>query len=259
MKWVDSRPEVDPLSGAVHTDARTAGASPADEAALEWALRTTETVVALTAGPPGATAVLRLAVAAGAACGVRVDLDPAAPSDVVASALAAALPAEVDLVICGVWSLDRGSGSVPAFLAARLEAAQALGLLSVAFGGSGITAERRLDRGRRERLRVPRPAVLSVEGGSARLRRAPLSGVLAAGQAPIEVVAGPVVHVPPVRRYPFRPRPRVVPAPASADPRARILALTGALTDRTPPQRLTLDPSAAADRVLAQLSEWGFR
>ena len=39
MKWVDRRPEVDPLTGAVHTDARTSGPSDADEAALEWALR----------------------------------------------------------------------------------------------------------------------------------------------------------------------------------------------------------------------------
>ena len=38
-KWLDRRPEVDPLTGAVHDDQRSAGASDADQAALERALR----------------------------------------------------------------------------------------------------------------------------------------------------------------------------------------------------------------------------
>ena len=42
LKWVDRRPEVDPLDAHVSTDARTAGMSAADAAALEWALRTGE-------------------------------------------------------------------------------------------------------------------------------------------------------------------------------------------------------------------------
>jgi hypothetical protein len=40
--------------------------------------------------------------------------------------------------------------------------------------------------------------------------------------------------------------------------RERILALTRALVDRTPPELVTLDPAAAADRVLAQLRTWGY-
>ena len=106
---------------------------------------------------------------------------------------------DVSVVVCGAWSIDRGSGSVPAFLAARLDAAQALGLVSLSFDASPrrtIEAERRLDRGRRERLRVAAPAVLSVEGGSARLRRATLDRVLAARSIDIDVRDGrePVVR-----------------------------------------------------------------
>ena len=39
VKWVDLRPDVDPLLGLVTHDVRTSGFSPADAAALEWALR----------------------------------------------------------------------------------------------------------------------------------------------------------------------------------------------------------------------------
>ena len=94
-------------------------------------------------------------------------------------------------VLCGDASLDRGSGSVPAFVAAALGCAQALGLTSLAVedGEHGaVLVERRLDGGRRERLRVAAPAVLSVQSGL-RLRRAPLAGVLAAREARIEVDA----------------------------------------------------------------------
>ncbi|HEY2430823.1 MAG TPA: mycofactocin-associated electron transfer flavoprotein beta subunit [Acidimicrobiales bacterium] len=264
LKWVDRRPEVDPLTGAVHTDARMSGPSDADEAALEWALRLGEArrqdVVAVTAGPPAAEAVLREALAAGATGAVRVGVADGAPSEEVARALAAGLGGRPDVVVCGVWSLDRGSGAVPAFLAAELGAAQALGLISLTIG-AGLAAERRLDGGRRERLAVPTPAVLSVEGGSARLRRAPVGSVIAATRAPIRTVAFPASPPPhpPVTTHPFRPRARVLPGPnASLSARERILALTGALREHEPAQTQFLDPPAAAAEIIERLRAWGY-
>ena len=269
QKWVDRRPEVDPLTGAVRMDARTSGASQADEAALEWALRAAEAwagqVVAVTAGPVGAEVVLRSALAAGAVRGVRVDLPHDAPSEDVASGLAPVV-AGAALVLCGDGSLDRGSGSVPAFLAAGVGGGQALGCTDVVIDPAGpgsVRAVRRLDGGRRERLVVRAPGVLSVEPGSARLRRASLGGVLRARQAMIEVVAPPrpprQPMAAPARQGPYRPRARVLPAPpASLDARQRIAALTGAGAPPTPPQLLVLEPAAAADRILAQLREWGY-
>ena len=270
MKWVDRRPEVDPLTGAVHSDARTSGASDADEAALEWALRMGEAwaagVIAITAGVPTADAMLRDAIAAGAVRAVRIDVEPAASSSHVAASIASALPDEVSVIVCGAWSIDRGSGSVPAFLAARLDASQALGLVDLSFDASpspGIEAQRRLDRGRRERLRITPPAVVSVEGASVRLRRAPLDRVLAARSGEIDVVAPAPDLEPasiPVRTAPFRPRPRVLPAPpAELSARERILSLSGALVDREPPRLVRLDPPSAADELLAQLHAWGYR
>jgi electron transfer flavoprotein beta subunit len=269
LKWVDRRPEVDPLTGAVRTDARTSGPSDADEAALEWALRMSEKwageVIAIAAGPASVEPMLRDALAAGATNAVRVDIDLASPSNVVATAMAEALRGRADVIVCGAWSLDRGTGSVPAFLAAELDAAQSLGVIGLTIDGPShaITADRRLDRGRRERVFVSPPAVISVEGGSARLRRAHLDAVLAAHDAEIEVQTPSAVRATapaPVRTAPFRPRPRVLPAPpAGLDVRERILALSGALVDRDPPRVVRLDPSAAADELLEQLHAWGYR
>jgi electron transfer flavoprotein beta subunit len=267
LKWVDLRPEVDPLSGHVFDDDRFFGLSPADEAALEMALQTVERwggrVVAVTLGPPAAEAALRAALAAGAGVARRVSTSGDLPSEQVAAGLAPAL-AGCDLVWCGAWSFDRGSGSVPAFLAARLGRAQALGLTRLEWGNDPgrLVVERRLDRGRRERLAVDTPAVLSVEAGVARLRRASLRAVMAADAAAIEVEAGATAGaatgpVRLLRRSPFRPPARVV-APPAGDTRQRILALTGALSERTPPRTVVADPDEAAREVVAQLRAWGY-
>jgi electron transfer flavoprotein beta subunit len=286
LKWVERRPEVDPLTGEVGDDGRSSGASEADLSALEWALRLGAawgaTVVAVTAGPAAAEPVLREALAAGADRVVRVDLPATAPSAAVAAGLAGVLVG-AEAVVCGDWSLDRGSGSVPAFLAAHLGAAQALGLVAVTIDAADdaaddaapdpdpdhtaarrVRVERRLDGGRRERLEVTAPMVLSVEGRE-RLRRADLDGLLRAREAAVDVVLpapvgpGAAAHEPtPVASGPYRPRPRVLPPPAGGSARERILALTGALADRTPPEQVVLDPGPAAERLLAQLRAWGY-
>ncbi len=276
MKWVDLRPEIDHLTGAVHTDARFSGASGADQAALEIALQLAELwkkdVVAVTAGPTASEAMLRDALGAGAARALRIDLDPTTSSQNVALSLAETFKSHhIEMVICGDWSLDRGSGSVPAFLSNAMGFSQALGLVSVAPGNERgtlnapavLNAQRRLDGGRRERLRIQAPAVISVESGAARLRRASLSNVLKAKRAAIEVrpASGSVgvANLTPTRVGPYRPRARTLPPPSpTLTPRERVLALTGALVERTPPQTLVLDAPAAATRILDQLRTWGY-
>ncbi|MQA84839.1 MAG: putative mycofactocin-associated electron transfer flavoprotein [Streptosporangiales bacterium] len=274
LKHVAVRARVDPLTGEESPE--TWGASDADLAALEWALRLGERwsmpVLAITVGPSPAETVLGTAAAAGASHLVRVEMAGDAPSRSVATALAAALaayPGGPVVVCCGDASPDRGSGSVPAFLAHELGATGALGLVGIEPGERGVlAATRRLDRGRRERLRVTAlagaPAVLSVEAAGVRLRRAALPAVLAARDAPVEVIPGPASRSEPearvrtVRRGPYRPRAKVLPAPAAADPRARIRALAGGRAERRTPQALALDPEQAADHLLAYLRETGY-
>jgi electron transfer flavoprotein beta subunit len=268
LKCVELRVEIDPLTGEPVPGAaeRAFGSSPADQAALEVALRLAEEgepVIAVAAAPPESSspcdAMLRAALAAGATRALRIEIPPGAGSAQVAAVLAAAV-SDARFVLCGDASLDRGSGSVPAFVAAALGAAQALGLTSVAVDGGALLVERRLDGGRRERLRVAAPAVLSLQAGL-RLRRAPLAGVLAAREAQIEVTAMPVgehgeVHE---RLRPFRPPAGPLAAPAAADPRDRVLALSGMLVPARARRVVEADAATCADELLNYLAEHGYR
>ena len=281
LRHTDLRPEVDQISGHVSRDDRSAGANPAELAGLETALRIAEAwggqVLAVTAGPVAAEATLREARAVGASVmrvpwpargGADQDAwigDLANDGRCLAQALVAAIRTvcEPDLVLCGDRSADRGTGAIPAFVAHELGAAQALGLVSVSVQGSELRAQRRLDGGRREVLRVPRPAVCSVEAAGLRLRRASLSMELKAGQTPLPVASPPSILTPVVvyagQPAPHRPRPRLVPRPAGSDPRERLLELTGALATRSVPTVLAPMPAdEAADVLLGWLAERGY-
>lgn len=265
LKLVDLRPEVDPLTGAVHHDGRLTGASEADRAALEWALRLAEawrgSVVAVAAGPASAEPMLREAVAAGASRAIRVDLAAGAPSEMVASAISDVI-ADAMVVVCGDHSLDRGSGSVPAFLAQARAATQALGLIELTPAEAGVVrAVRRLDGGRREHLRTTGSAVLSVEGASAKLRRAALSATLTARSAVIDVRPGPaaaVGHAGSSRVRPYRPRAKALAGPPGATALDRVRSLTAADAAHSPAQVLELEPAAAAAAIVEQLRRWGY-
>ncbi|MET9146591.1 mycofactocin-associated electron transfer flavoprotein beta subunit [Streptomyces sp. NPDC004042] len=295
LRSADPRALAHPLTGTVPSAPYAAGAGPADRCALEHALRLAERLggrcVAVTVGPQGAEEMLREALAAGADEALRIqgpDGDETATAHSLLAGLAAAgLPAP-DVVVCGDRSVDRGTGATPAHLAARLGAAQALGLLELTAGEAGeagggesegraettaekttagvrLRAVRRLDGGRAERLEVPLPAVCSVEPGSARPRRAPLGAALAARRAVIPVVrvtgaegAGGAGAVRAGRVRPYRPRAKALPAPEGGT-RKRLLTLTGALApQRTPPRVVTpATPEEAAELLLAHLREHG--
>jgi electron transfer flavoprotein beta subunit len=268
MKWVGLRPDIDPLAGSVTSDVRFAGASLADRAALEIALRLAAvrhtTVRVVCVGPPEADRMLRDALAVGATAAQRIDHGLDGTQQPTSAAVAAALSAACNgaaMVLCGDWSLDRGSGSVPPMLAMSLGLDQACGLVAVDIQADAVTVERRLDGGRREVLRVTGPAVLSVEGSAASLRRASIAGVLAAKQATIEVVHSALptttIGVRVERVEAHRPPPRHLHTNDSSDPRDRVSALLGVGVQRTPPLRMALEPDAAADVIIERLVAWG--
>jgi electron transfer flavoprotein beta subunit len=286
LKITDLRTEVDPLDGSVRRSRWGIGLSAADGSALEHALRICEAwsgrLLAIAVGPASVEPVLRQVAALGASV-MRVPVaEPGADggSHELAGdqhALARRVVEAVgpgshpSLVVCGDRSVDRGTGSFPAFVAHELGAAQALGLVSLETeaGGGALVAERRLDGGWRERLRVPLPAVCSVEGSGVRLRRASLDGLLAAGTA---VVPGPPastqhpvgtggerarIRIGPTRA--FIPRPRVLPPPRDDDPRLRLLALTGTLEAPDPPTLIgPVGSDEAADALIAFLVHHGY-
>ncbi len=263
LKWVAWHPEVDALSGAVMAD-RHGGLSAADEAALELGLELAAaegtSLGALSAGPPVADEVLRLALAAGARSARRIDLPADASSAWTAGALAASA-AGARWVLGGDFSLDRGSGSVPGLVAGLLDAAQALGVATMEISGAGrLRVERRLDAGWREEVELAPPAVIAVDGGAARLRRPGLGAALGAGRAPIDVVTPSVTGGRAAEQaIPFRPRPRVLPGPpADMGVRDRLVTLSGALTEPQAPQLVTLEPEAAATAILGFLAQRGY-
>ena len=170
------------------------------------------------------------------------------------------------LVLCGDRASDRGTGALPAFLAHELDAVQALGLVALEMDGATVIAERRLDAGRRERLRVPRPAVCSVEAAGVRLRRAPLSAAMATDEAPIPVAAASgtpgtqaawPVRV--VRAAAYHPRTRIVPAPGGQAPHDRLVELAGVLVEHDPPTVVgPIDAPGGADALLEFLARNGY-
>ncbi|MEZ5373806.1 MAG: mycofactocin-associated electron transfer flavoprotein beta subunit [Microthrixaceae bacterium] len=262
LKWADLFVDVDPLTGEATADPKGRGFSAADEAALELALRLGARwsceVVAITAGSDGASAGLARAVSVGADRSVLVGVSDEQPSSLnVARALAWGLRS-ADLhdpvIVCGDYSADRGSGSVPAALAALTGLPQALGLVVVDLGGDGaLRVQRRLDGARREELLVRPPAVLSVEGSVGRLRRAPLSGALVAAE-PLRLTPPSDVEVAEPTGVgetgPAIPRTRRIPAPAGEDALARVEALTGTQATSTPTQALAVSPEEAARHLL---------
>jgi electron transfer flavoprotein alpha/beta subunit len=106
------------------------------------------------------------------------------------------------------------------------------------------------------------PFVISVEAGTARLRRASLQRSLTARDAVVDVLPEEAdaqeAGVELVSWEPYRPRTRVVAPPQPGlGPRARIAALTGALHARAPARTVVLDAEEAADELLSALAEWG--
>jgi len=247
-------------------DERWAGVSAADEAALEVALSIRDRLgpdradVSVTClGPAGAEDVLRVALATGATSVGRIDASPELDSRTVASALYEHL-ADSDLVICGDYSIDRGSGSVPAFIAAELGRAQALGLVDIDLtspGSGQFRVLRRLDGGRREVLDVPLPAVVSVEGSVAQLRRAPLAASLAVRTTVIPTVIGPHGRPADAEIHRARPRPRTL-RPPLGDALSRVRAILDVGAAESHAETVTLEPEAAAQRIVDQLREWGY-
>lgn len=256
LKWVTHPGEPN--------DARFAGMSPADQSALEFALAQANAVrgevTVVTVGPPAAESVLRDALACGAHHALRIHAPAALTSAQVAEAISTAVPS-AQWVWCGDYSLDRGTGSVPAFLAANLGAQQALGVIAVDRADHGqVTATRRLDGGRREVLSVNAPAVISVEGATAVLRRAGLGALRSATQVVIDVrQPSSAAHAEDAVIYPYRPRARALAAPRGTHPLDRLRALTDA-SSAAPAhgESVVLAPADAAVRIVAALRDWGY-
>jgi electron transfer flavoprotein beta subunit len=182
-----------------------------DAYALEEGLRLREThggeVVVCSAGPARVQQVIREALARGADRALHVEDDALGAADAVtaASALAPAMREEgFDLVLTGLQSDDQGHAQFGPVLAEKMGMPHSTIIMEVLVetprGGAGSTGtlkvKRELEGGWFQYVRMPLPALLTIQSGINQLRYATLKGIMAAKKKEIRKVAAPPGLVP---------------------------------------------------------------
>lgn len=180
-----------------------------DEMALEEALCLKDglpgsEVWAASAGGESACAVLRRALGMGADQAALL-LDPEEPAPrplALASALAVwARPHDFDLILCGVISEDLMQGAVGPLLAGLLDLPCLTAVVEVELDPARRLARawREMEGGRRQRLELPLPALLTIQASRKPPRYPTLSALLRAKQAAIPSLAAASLASPPPR------------------------------------------------------------
>jgi electron transfer flavoprotein beta subunit len=150
------------------------------EAALQLKEKNGGEVVALCAGPSGASQTIREALAKGADRALHIeddslgDLDTLAISRLLASAAAAENP---DLVLTGLQSDDLGYGQTGVVMAELLGMPHATIIMEVEKKDASIRVKRELEDGWFQHVELPLPAVLTIQSGISKLRYATLMGI----------------------------------------------------------------------------------
>lgn len=269
--------EVDPLTGMIDAGRVLYMMNPADESALELALRLRPpdgTVTAFSVGPVEADRLLQDALAAGADAAVRIWDDSLASTKptITTILLAAALRVNElpDLVLCGGHSVDRGSGTVPALLAEHLDWPVVTDVTQFEMQDGRIRVQRRLARGARAESEVTLPAVLGLETGLVHLRQASLPSLMRVKHLPIplygleELELTPQdLHFPAMTLHevmPPRPRARVMFAPDSAGSASERVAqiMSAGVAGKAGEILDSGTPEQQADAIIEFLRQHGF-
>jgi electron transfer flavoprotein beta subunit len=183
QKWIDERD----LSYEM---------SEADAYALEEALRQKEKhggeVIVISLGPERVRQSIKEALAKGADRAIHLHdavFNQATDATAVARALAAALKDEkYDLIFTGLQSDDYGFAQVGLVLAERLGLSSATIVMEVQPEADSVRVKRELESGWFQWVRVPMPALLTIQSGINQLRYATLKGIMAAKKKEIREV-----------------------------------------------------------------------
>ena len=151
-------------------------------------------VVAVTVGGEDADAALRVCLAKGAQRGIRVWEEQLEGGDALAVArvLAAVVERESpDLVLCGVQSSDAVNGATGVALAGFLGLTHVAVVRAVEVdpGGGHVQVERELEGGLVEVLRVPLPALLTIQTGINEPRYATFRAIKQADKEEVPVLS----------------------------------------------------------------------
>lgn len=166
-----------------------------DEQALEEALLLKDREPAteihvLSLGPQRAAGVIGRALAKGADHGIHL-LDDAPCATAFATAIRIAEYARgqgFDLILAGVMSEDAMQGQVGPMLAAMLSLPCAVSVVALETWNGKVLVESELEGGIREKIAVPLPALLTIQGGSSQPRYPSLSNILKAREKSIQVL-----------------------------------------------------------------------
>jgi electron transfer flavoprotein beta subunit len=176
-----------------------------DTFAVEAALQAGDEVVVVGVGDDDEALLSALAMGADRAVRITTNqtLDPIATARLLAPVVQREAP---DLVLCGAQSADAANGATPTALAALagLNRVAVVKQLEVADGFA--TCERELEGGLLERVRVPLPALITVQTGINEPRYATLRGIRQASAKPLDVIEAESVR-PAVRVVSLAPPP----------------------------------------------------
>lgn len=175
----------------VETDNIKMSMNPFDEIAIEEAVRLKEAgvateVLAVTIGPQQAQEQLRTALAMGADRAMQVEAEADLQPLPVAKTLSAVCDREnPDLILMGKQAIDDDSNQVGQMLAALRGLAQGTFISKIEAGDGEVTITREVDAGL-ERLKLPLPAVVTVDLRLNEPRYPKLPNIMKAKKKPIE-------------------------------------------------------------------------
>ncbi len=169
-----------------------------DAYALEEGLRLREKhggeVVVCSAGPARVQQVIREALARGADRALHVEEQGLGAVDAFTSA-AAMTPAmgeeRFDLILTGLQSDDQGHAQFGPVLAEKLGMPHSTIIMAVEVDGGAMRVKRELEGGWFQHVRLPLPALLTIQSGINTLRYATLKGIMAAKKKEIKKVVPP--------------------------------------------------------------------
>ncbi len=167
-----------PGKAALEEDGLRHMLNPADEHALEEGLRLKDRipgsdVKAISMGPPQNESVLRRCLALGADKALLLWDEAFRGSDTLATARILGVAIRelgADVVLCGSRASDGDTGQVAPQLAEILGLPAVTSVVKLEVRDGEALVQRRLERGRRELLRCPLPALFAVEEGINRPR-----------------------------------------------------------------------------------------
>jgi len=268
--------EVNHLTGKIKESRLIYTTNPADETALEFALRLRsekDQLLVVSVGPSHSDAGLHNALALGAHSVVRIWDDswsetyPWRTSSAIRNYMDKSYAP--DLIFCGSYSTDRSTGSVPTLLAEMLGYAIVVSVTDLIKTPQIIRVKRRINRGMREVVEVELPAVVSIESSVLQLREASLPAWMASHRQPVPALqiadlgGGTLDKVPSKLKrlgiYPKRMPPRPIFTPdSSLPPEQRIDQILSAGIQKKAGRVFTGTHREAAAEIYSFLRQRGF-